>query len=254
MRKFPYIVLLCVWLLYACGGQKYDVSVSGAAKCPSKKCEIKCGTIYTEDLLTKVPATDEVLRSYFLNKPNIPKKSPFVDTTSKVGGLDDLIRAMPLMRVYGINPIFALALSIAESAWGRSYIATNKFNLWGWQAYDGKEHNASKFKSYTHGFSYVFSRIKYLYLQKEGRYYKRCKPPEKFQRYVRRGGCTIKHCGASLAGMNCKYSHDPKWAHKVRLIMSDITKYVNEYRAKIISDNPFGKSPFELPFPSPIGR
>ncbi|MDE3269405.1 MAG: glucosaminidase domain-containing protein, partial [Pseudomonadota bacterium] len=200
--------LFSLLLLVACGN---DEKVSDTAGLPLAGCvsgKICKGDIYTQDLL-QIPfeVSIPVMRLYLVNKKNLSAKSPLKNTVAKTGGLNDVMHGLGfVMGVLKVNPIFALSLSALESGWGSSRIAREKYNLWGWQAYDGSStRSAQKFSSFTHGFSHVFSRIKHFYLREGGRYYKQCTPPKRFQKYVRRAGCSDKHCGASLAGMNCKY-------------------------------------------------
>ena len=235
------IILFSLMLLItSCGEEVSDVSyVPLKERC--RKGGLCGGDIYTHDLLM-VPygVSVPLLRAYLLNKKNLSHKSPFKNTVAKIGGTRDLMSGLAyVMSSLKVNPIFALALSAIESGWGTSGISKDKYNLWGWRAYDGSaSKNAMKFSSYTHGFSYVFARIKYHYLREDGMYYKRCKPPKRFKRYVRKAGCSDKHCGASLAGMNCKYSSDNSWAKKIRIQMNDITKFIDSYC--LIPINPFG--------------
>lgn len=232
--------IIFVILMIACSDE-----LSNTSNLPPEGCvkgKVCKGDIFTQDLL-HVPAavSVDVLRLYLLNKQNIPAKSPLKNIVARVGGNRDFMQGVAwVMGVLKINPIFALSLSALESKWGMSQIATDKFNLWGWQAYDGSSYrSAKKFSSFTHGFSHVFSRIKHYYLREEGRYYKRCKPPKHFEKYVRKAGCSIKHCGASLAGMNCKYSSDNNWAKKIRTQMNHITEFVNKYCYSVNSFDPY---------------
>ena len=226
MRWLACVILLCGG---ACGID--DSQVSSAPTCVFHGDGIDtCGTAHTQDLMKVHPmATTDNIRDYLLNKKSLSKKSPFrtVNESGK-GDMNDLLRGLTLVkRAYGINPLFALALSAVESKWGISSIGQTKYNLWGWNAADGRTHQASKFTSYTEGFNRVFQDIKTWYLKPSGRFHKSCNPPEYFRHYVRRGGCAPQDCGASLAGMNCKYSRDPKWANKIRSLMNQMAHVIN---------------------------
>ena len=226
MRWLACVILLGIW---ACGTD--DSKVSNAPTCVFHGKGINdCGDIRTQDLMKVHPlATTDNLHDYLVNKKNLSKKSPFrtVNESGK-GDINDLLRGINLVKnAYGINPLFALALSALESKWGASHIAKTKYNLWGWNAADGRTRDATTFKSYVDGFNRVFQDIKAWYLNPNGRFYKSCSPPEHFSRYVRRGGCSLQHCGASLAGMNCKYSSDPKWASKIRSMMNQMASFIN---------------------------
>ena len=224
MRVFLALLFL---LLYGCeGGEMYAVT---KFECGNG---LPCGDIYSVDLLQANATTIDALRAYMLNKKlgNRFADTPFKKEDDGQGDIDDLMRGLILVKqLHGINPIFALALSIHESGWGTSPQALGKHNLWGWNAADGQEHLATTFASYTHGFNTVFNRIKHSYVSPEGRFYKSCNPPELFTRYARKGGCTVQDCGASLAGMNCMYSSDNGWASGVRKHMNNITTYINNH-------------------------
>ena len=216
-------------LLHGCGG--VEMHALTKSECGDG---LPCGDIYSQDLLQANTTTIEALRAYMLNKDPGSRyaHTPFKHDDDGRGDVDDLMRGLMVVKqLHSINPIFALALSIHESAWGTSPQAEGKRNLWGWNAADGKTHRATTFNSYTDGFNFVFSRIKHLYLNPDGRFYKSCSPSEKFTRYTRKGGCTAQDCGASLAGMNCKYASDNGWARGVREHMNDITAYINNHIA-----------------------
>lgn len=193
---------------------------------------LPCGDIYSKDLLQANATSIDALRDYMLNKDpgNRYAHTPFKQEDDGQGDLDDLMRGLMIVKqLHGINPIFALALSIHESGWGTSPQATNKHNLWGWNAADGKEHLATTFDSFAHGFNTVFKFIKRSYLSSDGRFYQACATLQKFPRFARKGGCTARDCGASLAGMNCMYSSDNGWAREVREHMNNITAFINNH-------------------------
>lgn len=225
MRYLRFVLIfLC---LSSCGVYNHSIPQSS---CLIHGAGIPCGNIYTEDLLT-VPktATIDALKDYLREKKNLSKDSPFRKIDDGRGDLNDLMRGLTLVKnAYQVNPIFALALSAIESGWGTSELAGEKYyNLWGWNApYDGKE-GGSRFKSWSHGFNIVFRSIKADYLSPKGKYHKSCAPPEYFAKYVRKGGCSLRDCGASLAGMNCKYALDNNWAKKIREQMDNITSFIN---------------------------
>jgi len=193
---------------------------------------LPCGDIYRDDLLQANVTTIDGLREYVLNiqLTNRYADTPFKQEDDGQGDIDDLMRGLMMVKqLHGINPIFALALSIHESGWGTSPQARGKHNLWGWNAFDGKEHLASTFNSFSQGFNRVFGRIKHLYLNPTGRFYQPCGAPPKFTSFSRKGGCSARDCGASLAGMNCMYASDDGWARGVRTHMNNITAYLNNH-------------------------
>lgn len=249
-----YRSLLCALVLIssACGIEQ-DQDTKTAISCPRDgKVMPRNQDIYEEDLLTVHPmATIDALRDYLLEKKNLKKSSPFRKAGEGKGGMNDLLRGITLAKnAYGINPLFALSLSALESKWGMSHIARTKYNLWGWNAVDRQTGRATKFESFSQGFNHVFRFMKAWYLSPKGRNYKSCSPPERFGHYVRRGGCSDKDCGASLAGMNCKYSSDPEWALKIRSQMNHIARFINA-RSLRLGFPDIGMSRLELPrFPN----
>ena len=216
-----------LYLLSGCGGDGMYSSVKFV--CGSG---MPCGDIYSKDLLQANATTIDALRAYMVNKDLNRRyaKTPFKQEDNGQGDIDDLMRGLMIVKkLHGINPIFALALSIHESGWGTSQQATDKYNLWGWNAHDGKEYLATTFDSFTQGFNTVFKFIKRSYLSQDGRFYQACTALQKFTRFTRKGGCTIRDCGASLAGMNCMYASDNGWAREVREHMNNITAFINNH-------------------------
>ena len=213
------------WLLSGCGVDEMYSSVKFV--CGSG---MPCGDIYSEDLLQANATTIDALRAYMLDIDPGRRyaDTPFKQEEGGQGDLDDLMRGLMIVKkLHGINPIFALALSIHESGWGTSKQGRNKHNLWGWNAHDGKEYLATTFDSFTQGFNTVFKFIKRSYLSRDGRFYQACSAMQKFTQFARKGGCNLKDCGASLAGMNCMYSSDNGWAREVRTHMNNITAFIN---------------------------
>ena len=223
------LVLLLFLLIGGCSvDEMYSLAKSACGD------GLPCGDIYSKDLLQANGATIDALRTYMLNKHLNDRyaDTPFKREDHGQGDIDDLMRGLMIVqKLHDINPIFALALSIHESGWGTSPQALGKHNLWGWNAADGKEHNATTFNSFTHGFNSVFNHIKHSYLSADGRFYQPCSAPQTSPRYAREGGCTARDCGASLAGMNCMYASDNGWARIVRGHMNNITTYINNHVA-----------------------
>lgn len=111
---------------------------------------------------------------------------------------------------YKINPAYILAHAILESGWGRSKIAKEKNNLFGYRAYDSSPYkSAVSFKNYLQCIDVVMKHIQVDYLTLNGEYYN----------------------GPTLEGMNKKYATDPTWATKIRKIMNDIYLFTSERKA-----------------------
>nr|WP_072515145.1 glucosaminidase domain-containing protein [Ndongobacter massiliensis] len=98
----------------------------------------------------------------------------------------------------GVNAIFMIALANLESGYGKSTIAREKNNLFGFGAYDASPYDSAvDYK--TKGDS-ILSCAEFLaenYLDEKGAYYH----------------------GVSTEGINVKYSSSPTWAGKVESLM-----------------------------------
>ena len=95
---------------------------------------------------------------------------------------------------YKINGIFLASIGIHESAWGTSSIAKNKYNLFGYKAYDrNPAEYAQEFTSYEECIDVVANSLASNYLSSSGKYYN----------------------GATIKGVNTKYASDKEWHTKV---------------------------------------
>ena len=219
MRK-KFLSFSAYLLVVACGVDNYSQVLSCGDGIP-------CGDVYSEDLLISEHwVTIDAIEQYLANK-NLDR-SPFKTADDGVADRDDLMWGLATVQnLYGINPIFALALSIHESGWGRSNIARGKKNLWGWNAKDSCPGRcAIEFSSYRDGFNTVFARIKRNYLTDNGRYFRACgdnKPITCANKQPKQA----EACGFTLAGMNCSYASDSGWGQKIRQHMNSITTYIN---------------------------
>lgn len=70
-------------------------------------------------------------------------------------------------QTYGINAIFIAAIAAHESGWGRSYIAQNKNNLFGWKGSNGYKY----FNNVREGIMHVSRGLKVNYLSPDGCYF-----------------------------------------------------------------------------------
>ena len=95
---------------------------------------------------------------------------------------------------YNINGIFLASIGIHESAWGTSYIAKEKNNLFGYKAYDRDPVNSAQgFENYQECIETVAQALSTNYLSSSGRFYN----------------------GATLSGVNTRYASDENWSTKV---------------------------------------
>ena len=100
---------------------------------------------------------------------------------------------------YGINAMFLTALAIHESQWGKSKLALEKNNLFGFGAYDADPYRFAKsFVSKPECIMQVAQFIREQYIDGQ-----------------------LSH-GRSLADINRKYASDPDWSQKVFGLMLQI--------------------------------
>lgn len=106
-------------------------------------------------------------------------------------------------RKSGVNGVFLAALAALESNSGRSAIAREKNNLFGFQAFDSDPYsNAASFENYAAGIDFVSSYLKREYLSEDGSYYN----------------------GTSIEDINKKYATDKNWHKKLADIIGDILR------------------------------
>lgn len=110
---------------------------------------------------------------------------------------------------YNINGVFVAAVGIHESAWGTSKIAQEKYNLFGYGAYDSNPYNgAYTFSDYSECIDLLARVFVKYYLNPAGT-----------SIY---GGETASgkyYNGPSLSGINQKYATDKNWANSVYTTM-----------------------------------
>ena len=95
---------------------------------------------------------------------------------------------------YQINGIFLVAIGIHESAWGRSYLAKEKNNLFGYRAYDRDPINSAQdFETYEDCINTVAEALAKNYLTIGGSFY----------------------YGTTVEAVNTKYASDKAWHEKV---------------------------------------
>ena len=106
---------------------------------------------------------------------------------------------------YNINGIFVAALGIHESAWGTSSIARNKYNLFGYGAYDSNPYNgAQTFKTYSECIDLIARVLVKYYLNPKGSII-----------YGGQKASGSYYNGNTLSGVNKKYATDKNWANAI---------------------------------------
>ena len=142
-----------------------------------------------------------------LKKPTIKSLKKFLDKSPSDSPFREERQAELLLGIalaaekYELNPVYILAHAILESGWGRSKIAREKNNLFGYKAYDSSPYeSAMKFVDYPTCIDTVMGAVKKEYLTPGGKYFN----------------------GATLEGMNVRYATDKTWSEKIRNIMNRI--------------------------------
>ena len=106
---------------------------------------------------------------------------------------------------YGINGIFVASIGIHESAWGTSKIAKNKYNLFGYGAYDSNPYNgAYSFSSYSESIDLLARVLVKYYLNQKG--------TSIYDGQVASGKY---YNGNTVSAVNEKYATDKNWANCV---------------------------------------
>ena len=106
---------------------------------------------------------------------------------------------------YGVNAIFLASIAAHESGWGRSSLAINKNNLFGYKQAGGGG-TFREFESLEECILYVAQVLKNSYLTEGGKYYN----------------------GTSVADVNVKYCSSEDWASQIDSIASSIVRRITE--------------------------
>ena len=147
------------------------------------------GNAYSINLLTSSSVTAHELDTFLQGTAMSGLGSAFVNAEIKTG----------------VNALFLVSLAVHESAWGKSRIAQDKNNMFGYGAYDASPYqSAVHFSSKQEGIIFVADKLKQNYLLSSGKYY----------------------AGSTLAGVNKRYSSDTKWSSKIAATMNQIEKEV----------------------------
>ena len=106
---------------------------------------------------------------------------------------------------YNINGIFIAAIGIHESAWGTSRLAKNKYNLFGYGAYDSNPYNgAYTFSSYSESIDLIARVLVKYYINPSG--------TKIYDGQVASGKY---YNGNTIWGVNKKYATDTNWGNAV---------------------------------------
>ena len=138
-----------------------------------------------------------------------PVTVPFIDTYlagKQRGQLAGIGAACVVAQaMHGVNATYLVAHAALETGWGTSRIAREKNNLFGWSAFDKSPYGSAKgFPTREHCILFVAERIRTLYLEPSGRYF-------------RKAPC-LGFRGKNGYGMNMNYATDQNWGKKIARI------------------------------------
>ena len=146
-----------------------------------------------------------------LNKPSGFTKEDFIKVLS--GNSQDANKIFEenavlfyeIEKKYNVNGVLLAAIGIHESNWGKSQIAKEKKNLFGYGAYDSSPYSSAyTFDSYGEGIELLAKILSKYYLNEAGT-----------KIYDDEKALASFYNGPTLSGINVRYASDPDWASKV---------------------------------------
>ena len=153
-----------------------------------------------------------------LNKPSGLTRNDFVKVLS--GNSEDTEKIFEqnaglfydMEQKYNINGIFLASMGIHESNWGKSNIAKQKKNLFGYGSYDSSAFESSyTFESYQYGIELVAKVLAKYYLNEPGTII-----------YDGETAVGSYYNGPTILGVNTRYASDPNWSNRVFSIMESL--------------------------------
>lgn len=117
---------------------------------------IEGNSVYNGNLLNSTSLSSNDINNFLKN--------------SNMSGLGEIFKNVE--EKTGVNAAFLTALAINESNWGKSKIAQDKNNLFGYGAYNHDPYNSAyHFKDIEDGVLYVAMKLRMNYLTKDGPYF-----------------------------------------------------------------------------------
>ena len=153
-----------------------------------------------------------------LNKPSGLTRNDFVKVLS--GHSEDTEKIFEqnaglfydIEQKYNVNGIFLASMGIHESNWGKSNIAKQKKNLFGYGSYDSSAFESSyTFESYQYGIELVAKVLAKYYLNEPGTII-----------YDGETAVGSYYNGPTVSGVNTRYASDQNWANKVFATMEKL--------------------------------
>lgn len=113
---------------------------------------------------------------------------------------------------HNVNAYYLVAHAAWESGWGKSNLARDKNNLYGFTAYDGNAyHDAMSFKTKEECINVVAKYISEHYLDEDGKYYN----------------------GPTLKGINKRYATDKNWAPGIGEVIKGLAYKIEEQNTNL---------------------
>ena len=153
-----------------------------------------------------------------VNKPSGLTKNDFIKVLS--GHQEDAEKIFEqnaslfyeIEQKYNVNGLFLASMGIHESNWGRSNIAKQKRNLFGYGSYDSSAFESSyTFESYQYGIELVAKVLSKYYLNEPGTII-----------YDGETAVGSYYNGPTISGVNTRYASDQNWANRVFSIMEKL--------------------------------
>ena len=173
---------------------------------------IESGTkVYVEPEKTKENTTGESLsRDIELNKPSGFSAEQFKKALTDSKDQNKIFQNNSeyfyyIEDEYNINGMFVAAIGIHESAWGTSRLAKNKYNLFGYGAYDSNPYNgAYTFSSYSESIDLIARVLVKYYLNPPGT-----------KIYDGQAASGKYYNGNTISAVNKRYATDSNWGNSV---------------------------------------
>lgn len=175
------------------------------------------------NLRSKTNYTDQDLQTYFNYLFTVNAFDPATSVMNQNASV--FINAQ---HTYGMNALIIYAMAAHESDWGRSSFAVNRFNLFGYAAYDSNPNGATYFDSVEHCVTEQMGINLRYYLDYNN-----------FNSTINNSLFYASNIGNKGAGINTRYASDPWWSVKINEISYRIDRYLgfkdlNNYQIAIL--------------------
>lgn len=158
--------------------------------------------------------TTSQINSYITNKKGFTSRPKNYDAMTP--SQSELYNLAPALvnygSTFGLNHMLTLGIAINESAWGRSFLAVDRKNLFGHSAYDSYPGGANAYETAENGVHHHNTRhLNWFYMDASG-------DPEA---WTYEGGLL----GNKKTGVNVHYASDPFWGEKAAQFYYEIDSH-----------------------------